>query len=206
MFNRKCKITFISHGSTVFSEENRITDKLDYPPLNDNGYEEMNKIVQFIKKRGLKTDNIYCSPQLCCVQSAEILADELKQDFKILTELTNRKCGEWSGLTFDKIEKSHPEMLKNLQYNPMDCCPKNGEKIEDFNTRVNSVIEQIINENLRGRVIVVTSPSIIQSAIKNALDFSPKAQYRIYIKNASATQISYFTDWASLVYSDYTPL
>ena len=59
MFKRKCKITFISHGSTIYSEDNRLTDKLDYPPLNENGYNELSKIVDFIKTRGLKTNKIY---------------------------------------------------------------------------------------------------------------------------------------------------
>lgn len=206
MFKRKCKITFIAHGSTVFSEENRLTNKLDYPPLNDNGYKEMNKIVEFIKKRGLKTDNIYCSPALCCVQSAEILADELKQDFTTINELYTRKCGVWSGLTFDEIEKQYPEMLEELHKTPQNFCPEGGEEIADFNNRVSKIISEIIDKNLRGRVIVVTHPSIIQSAIQNALSIPPEHQYKIYIKPASATQITYFTSWASLVYSDYTPL
>lgn len=206
MFNRKCKITFIAHGSTIYSEENRVSDKLDYPPLNDNGYDEINKIVEFIKKRGLKTDNIYCSPALCCVQSAEILADELKQDFITLSELKNRKCGAWSGLTFEAIEKQYPEAIEELHKHPEQFSPEGGEEILAFNKRVDEVISKVINDNLRGRIIIVTHPSVIQSAIRNALSIPPEHQYKIHIKPASATQISYFTDWASLVYSDYTPI
>ncbi len=206
MFKRKCKITFIAHGSTIYSEENRLTNKIDYPPLNDNGYQEIKKIADFVKKRGLKTDNIYCSPALCCVQSAEILADELKQDFTPINDLYTRKCGVWGGLSFDEIEKQYPEMLEELHRTPQNFCPEGGEDIDLFNKRVNDIVSQIIEKNLRGRVIIVTHPSVIQSAIKNALSIPPEHQYKIYIKPASATQISYFTSWASLVYSDYTPL
>lgn len=206
MFKRKCKITFIAHGSTIYSEENRLTNKIDYPPLNDNGYQEIKKIAEFVKKRGLKTDNIYCSPALCCVQSAEILADELKQDFTPINDLYTRKCGVWSGLSFDEIEKQYPEMLEELHKTPQNFCPEGGEDIDLFNKRVNDIVSQVIEKNLRGRVIIVTHPSVIQSAIKNALSIPPEHQYKIYIKPASATQISYFTSWASLVYSDYTPL
>lgn len=206
MFKRKCKITFIAHGSTIYSEENRLTNKIDYPPLNDNGYQEIKKIAEFVKIRGLKTDNIYCSPALCCVQSAEILADELKQDFTPINDLYTRKCGVWSGLSFDEIEKQYPEMLEELHRTPQNFCPEGGEDIDVFNKRVNDIVSQVIEKNLRGRVIIVTHPSVIQSAIKNALSIPPEHQYKIYIKPASATQISYFTSWASLVYSDYTPI
>lgn len=206
MFKRKCKITFIAHGSTIYSEENRLTNKIDYPPLNDNGYQEIKKIAEFVKIRGLKTDNIYCSPALCCVQSAEILADELKQDFTPINDLYTRKCGVWSGLSFDEIEKQYPEMLEELHKTPQNFCPEGGEDIDLFNKRVDNIVSQVIEKNLRGRVIIVTHPSVIQSAIRNALSIPPEHQYKIYIKPASATQISYFTSWASLVYSDYTPI
>lgn len=206
MFKRKCKITFIAHGSTIYSEENRLTNKIDYPPLNDNGYQEIKKIAEFVKIRGLKTDNIYCSPALCCVQSAEILADELKQDFTPINDLYTRKCGVWSGLSFDEIEKQYPEMLEELHRTPQNFCPEGGEDIDLFNKRVDNIVSQVIEKNLRGRVIIVTHPSVIQSAIRNALSIPPEHQYKIYIKPASATQISYFTSWASLVYSDYTPI
>ena len=36
-FNRKCKITFISHGATIYSEEGRFSDAGNYPPLSELG-------------------------------------------------------------------------------------------------------------------------------------------------------------------------
>ena len=73
MFQRKCKITFICHGSRIYSEDNRFADKLDYPQLNEIGETEIIKITEFIKKRGLKTNKIYSSPALSCTQSADIM-------------------------------------------------------------------------------------------------------------------------------------
>lgn len=200
MFQRKCKITFISHGSTIYSEDNRFNDKSDYPPINENGESEIIKITQFIKKRGLKTNKIYSSPALCCTQSAEIIADELKQDFEIIKELSNRRYGIWNGLTLNEVSKKYNN--EKIPY----CCPENGEEIELFNGRVQRIISNIINENLRGRVIIVTHPSVIQAAVSNILNIPVENQYKIYIRTASATQISYYTDWASLVYCGYMPI
>ena len=202
MFNRKCKITFIAHGSTIYSEENRFEDKLEYPPLNENGEQEINNIVEFIKTRGLKTNKIYSGPALACTQSAEVIADSLKQDFIIDKTLLNRNWGIWKGFTLDAINKKHKkEMLPLIATHP-----ENGEDIIVFNRRIETAIQNIINENLRSRIIIVTHPTIIQSAIGNALNVPPENQYKIYIRPASATQISYYEDWASLVYSDYKPI
>lgn len=202
MFNRKCKITFIAHGTTIYSEENRFADKPEYPPLNEAGYGEINNIVEFIKTRGLKINKIYSSPALSCTQSAEIIADELKQDFEIKQDLVNRNWGIWSGLTLSQINKKYKQEILPL----IAAHPENGEDIKVFNNRIEQSITQIINENIRGRLIIVTHPTIIQSVISNALNIPTESQYKIYIKPASATQISYFENWASLVYSDYKPL
>ena len=96
-------------------------------------------------------------------------------------------------------------MFEKLHKNSYDFCPEGGEKIDDFNSRVNDVICDVIEKNLRGRIIVVTHPSIIQSAIRNALDIPAKNQYNTYIRTASASQISYYQEWASLVYAGFKP-
>ena len=49
MFKRKCKITFIRHGSTIYSDENRLNDSLDYPPLNELGKIEAQNIKTILK-------------------------------------------------------------------------------------------------------------------------------------------------------------
>ena len=54
-FDRKCKITFICHGATIYSDEFRFSDVENYPPLSDAGQEEMEKIFTpsgfFLRKR-----------------------------------------------------------------------------------------------------------------------------------------------------------
>lgn len=205
MFQRKCKITFISHGSTIYSEENRCNEKSDYPPLNENGYNEIKNITDFIKKRGLKTNKIYSSPALRCVQSTEIISDALKQDFETINELTNRRWGVWNGLTLNEIKKKYAD--KNTNLNDIFASqPENGENLIEFNERIDKIISNIISENIYKRIIVITHPSVIQAAIANALNIPPENQYKIYIRPASASQISYYENWASLIYADHVPV
>ena len=208
MFNRKCKITFISHGATVYSEENRISDSNNekYPPLNEAGQEEIEKICDWLKKKGIKNDKIYASPALRTIQTAQMISKVYKTEFDIVDELSTRKMGVWSGLTYNTIEKKYPQLLEQLHANPCSFCPDNGETVLDFDKRVYKVIEKIVKENIGNRVIVVTHPNIIQATISHALHLPPQHQAKVYIKTGSATQISFFEGWASLVYSGYIPL
>ncbi len=206
MFNRKCKITFVSHGATIYSEENRLSDNENYPPLNDAGEIEIQKICEWLRKRAIKNDIIYASSALRTVQSAQMIAKVFKKDFEILDNLYSRKFGVWSGLTFEKIEAKYPQMLEQMHANPCSYSPDNGETILDFNKRVSKVIKKIVDSNIGNRIIIVTHPDVIKSAIGNAINLHAKNQSKIYIRTGSATQISYFDTWASLMYSGYIPL
>lgn len=206
IFKRKCKITFIRHGSTLYTEEDRLFDEENYPPLNEDGREEMIKIANWIKAKGLKIDKIYTSSALRNVQSARIISRICKEDYEILNNLKSRRSGIWSGLTYEQIEEKFPEMLEAYHKNPATYAPLGGENTIEVNKRVKDALNEIINNNLGSRIIIVTHTEIIQAAIQAALDIPPENQYKVYIPTGSATQISYYKDWASLVYSGYLPL
>ena len=78
--------------------------------------------------------------------------------------------------------------------------------MKDFNKRVEIIINNLVKENKGTRIIIVTTPEIIQSAIAKALEIKPENQHKVLVKTGSLTQISYFDGWSSVIYSDYSPL
>ncbi len=205
-FDRKCKITFICHGATIYSDEFRLSDNEVYPPLNEAGQEEIDKVCEFLKKRGVKNDVIYTSPAARTVQSAKIIAKMYKQDFEILDDLNPRQCGDWNGLTFFQIEEKYPDMLEKLIKCPDERLFDNCESISEFIKRVGVSISNVVENNIGNRVIIVTHPEVIQAAIISALELPHERMSRFFINTGSATQISYYESWASLKYSGYVPL
>jgi len=204
-FDRKCKITFISHGATIYSEENRFSDKENYPPLNENGIEEIEKVCEYLKQRGVKNDKIYTSSATRCIQSAKYVSKVYKQLFEII-DLPPRNCGSFSGISFSHVETKTPELLHSLIYEPEKSVPEDAECVLDFIKRVGEKISEIVEENVGNRIIIITHPDVIKAAICDTLDIPATSLQHIYIKTGSLTQISYFESWKSLVYSDYTPL
>ena len=166
----------------------------------------MEKISEWIKRKGLKTDRIYASSALRTVQSARILSSICGKDFEIINELRSRKNGIWSGLSFDEIEKKYPQMLDEYHKNPEHYYPEGGETTFELNARVAEALDDIIEKNVSKRIIIVTHGEVIQAAIANALGIPLKNQFKVYIPTGSATQISYYEDFASLVYSAYVPV
>lgn len=199
MFKRKCKITFISHGATVHSMDGIICDTEKYPKLNEFGEEEIEKVCEYLKNRAVAYDTIYTSASARCTQSAEIIAKLFKK--KITTiDLPARNHGTWNGHSYEDIfDQYGPEVI--LQQ------PENGEDLIDFNKRVSETIDSLVEKNRGNRIIVVTTPDVIQSAIAKTLELTPVNQFKNLIKTGTLTQISYFEgDWSSVIYSDHMPV
>ncbi len=198
MFKRICKITFITHGATVYSHDGIINDTLKYPKLNDFGEEEIEKVCEYLEKRGVAYDKIYTSPNACCTESAHTIAKLFKQK-AIPLDLKARNHGIWHGSSLsDLFNEFGPTVLTQT--------PENGESLVDFNKRVSKIIDKLVKENKGNRIIIVTTPGVVQSALANSLGLKPENQHKILIKTGSLTQISYFEGWSSVIYSDYSPL
>ena len=198
MFKRICKITFIAHGATVYSLDGIINNALKYPKLNDFGEEEIQKVCEYLENRGVAYDKIYTSPNACCTESANIIAKLFKQK-AISLDLIQRNYGVWHGSSYNDLFKEQGPKLLTLT-------PEKGEAIADFNKRVTKSINEIVKENKGNRIIIVTTPDVIQSAIAKTLGIKPENQHKTLIKTGSLTQISYFEGWSSLIYSGYVPL
>lgn len=205
-FNRKCKITFIAHGATIYSEEGRFSDAENYPPLSESGIEEMDLMTKYLKARGVKNDVIYTSPSIRTVQSAMMIAKLFRKEYVILDDLKTRECGKWNGLTFSQILKQYPDGFDKILTEPNKRTVAEAESSVEFIERIKKVIDNVVSQNIGNRVIIVTHPEVIQAAICSALDLPADKLPRIFIRTGSATQISYFENWSSLVFSDYVPV
>lgn len=205
-FNRKCKITFICHGATIYSEEGRISEAENYPPLSELGVEEMEALTKYLKSRAVKNDVIYTSPAVRTRQSAMMISKLFKKDYVVVDDLTSRRLGQWNGMTVGQILEKYPDGIQDLLLHPNKNADSVVEASDEFVTRIKAVIDRLVEENVGNRIIIVTYPEVIQAAICGALEIPADKLSKIFIRTGSATQITYFEKWSSLVYSDHVPL
>ena len=205
-FSRKCKITFICHGATIYSEENRLSDVENYPQLSELGQDEVERITEYLRRRAVKNDVIYTSPSVRTMQTTKVISKLYKEEAIVLEDLHPRKCGKLNGLTLEQIETKYPDLLESWFNNQEYDEDLEAESINDFIARVKKIIDEVVAQNEGNRVIIVTHPDVIQAAICAALEMPANKIAKIFIRTGSATQISYYEKWSSLVYSDYTPL
>ena len=135
-----------------------------------------------------------------------MIAKLYKKDVTVVDELKPRKCGKFNGLTIEQIESKYPELLEKWFNKAEYDEDLEAESINDFIKHTKKTIDEIVENNIGNRIIIVTYPEVIQAAICAALDIPSDKIAKVFIKTGSATQISYYEKWASLVYADYTPV
>lgn len=205
MFKRKCKVILIRHGATIYSEQKRLYDTEDYPPINQKGKDEMENLTKWLSLRTPHIDTIYSSSSLRAIQSARILSKHYDMDYKIIDGLYERKAGIWGGLTFEQIEEQYPEMLEQYHENPYEYWPEGGESTQEVRSRIEKILYELVQENQYKTIVIVTHEGVIQSAIASILDVTPESQGKIIIPTGSASQINFYSEWATLAYSAHVP-
>ena len=122
MFKRKCKITFITHGATVYTLDGIVCNTEKSPKLNEFGEDEIKKVCEYLKQRGVSYDTIYSSSSARCTQSAQIIAKLFKKKTTPIN-LPARNTGDWAGMLYSDIfDKYGPKLyfkhlmaVKNLR-------------------------------------------------------------------------------------------
>ena len=163
-------------------------------------------IAKWIIHRSPQVDKIYTGASLSCIQTAEAVSKEYGQDFEIRSELKNQEFGIWKGLSYNEIEEYYPDQLQKYHELTSSYAPEGGETLLDFDKRVEETVNNLIEENLTKRIVVVTHSNFIRAAIRNALEIPVENQNRVFIPTGSATQIKYYKGWNILMYSGHIPL
>lgn len=71
-------IYIIRHGETDANVKDKINDKNNKTPLNSNGKKQATMTGKYLNTRNLQNAVIYVSPSIRAVQTAELIAKELK--------------------------------------------------------------------------------------------------------------------------------
>lgn len=161
----KQTIYLLRHGETEFNTEGRYQGELD-SPLTANGIEQVEHnarlLKMFIDKPG--EWELFSSPLGRAQQSTEIMCQVIGFDKgNVITDdrLKEVSVGKWAGLTIKEIEKSWPELMKNVNgYNWYFQSP-DGESYDSVVKRVSEWLDSIrhkekvivMSHGLTGRII-----------------------------------------------------
>lgn len=185
----------IRHGETDWNNKLIFQGHSD-KELNETGLINARKTAEILKN--YRFDYIYCSDLKRAKQTAQLIANKMNKSILETKEIREIFFGEWEGLNFKKIEKNYPDEFQAWKNDPLKNNPPEGEKIEQFNRRVNGFFDKLIKNHRGEKIIVVTHGGVIKSYLTEILAVSKNRYWQFQIDNNSITELKFYEDAAVL--------
>ena len=163
-------LILVRHGESEWNRAGRIQGQVN-SPLTDLGIDQAKAIRDHLSGILLNQElEIYTSPLDRAIQTAEIIAQGIDHpSSKIIIEerLNDFSLGEISGtFGWDKVAEIFPKQAQLRLQDPMRFHPSGGESGAEFEARLRSLLEDLMDES---SLKLVVSHGIVNKFIRGIL-------------------------------------
>ncbi len=183
--NNPLEIWLVRHGETIFNIKGLVQGWSD-SPLTNNGQLQTAHLGKKLKSRHLNFSSIYSSDLIRCLDTAEILRNNINPHIEIHSDKRLREIntGDGEGDSIKTHLKQYPYSL-NIKKHPGT---PNGENWNDVFNRVIPAIKDIGECNLNNEKVLVVSHSMV---IAGLICYLQNNDELISIPNNSVTILEY---------------
>ncbi|WP_042147777.1 histidine phosphatase family protein [Paucisalibacillus sp. EB02] len=140
-------IYLVRHGETDWNAERRMQGQTDIP-LNAKGVRQAEACGSALNPKDY--DIVISSQLLRAKKTAEIINSFLELPFVVMKDFAERSFGDAEGLTYDERNQLYPD--RNYP---------NQEVLEDFSERIMTGLEQVHQNYLGKRILLVAHGAVI---------------------------------------------
>jgi broad specificity phosphatase PhoE len=173
----------IRHGH-VDAIGRRLVGQLPGVNLSTSGLSEVERLRRNL---ALPLDAVYSSPLERARQTAAPLAADRNLETTPLDGLTEVDFGDWTGLTFDELDRLPAWHLFNARRSIAPV--PNGEPAAQVQTRILGVLDQLATRHAGETFAVVSHADVIRAAVLHYAAIPLDDFQRIQIDTASVTAV-----------------
>lgn len=147
------------------------------PPLDDVGRRQSELLARRLELMDPQPVAVYCSTMRRTRETVAPFAAITGARITYVPELIEAHVGDWEAKSFEEILESDDRMLH--RYRNQDAIwefAPGAEAIEDFRTRVNDAIEQIVARHPAGNIAIVAHGGVINAYVASMLAL-PQAMF-----------------------------
>ena len=175
-------IDLIRHGVPVGGSKYR--GQID-DPLSDKGWSQMRSAVA----GHCPWQSIVSSPLSRCARFGEELAERHSLPLGFDERFMEIGFGAWEGLTRDQISADDPQALQQFYNDPIQFRPPGAETLVDFQQRVVSAWDDLLEAKSGQQVLLVAHAGVIRMIIGHVLGMPLTRMFRLYVANAGISRI-----------------
>lgn len=179
-----------------------IGGRLNGSPLTKNGGIQPAFLGHRLQKDGIAFDEVYTSPAVRAIQTAEIVckylsfpSDRIVQ-LDLLLELSH---GEWEGRS--RLETYSPEVIAGMNADPWNHHAPGGESQKQVEDRVYSFVEEYLLPRWGQGLVagVFTHSMAIKCLFRRLMGSDPSETWKINVDNTSITRFQHSSKGWSLI-------
>lgn len=186
-------LILVRHGRTALTESKRISGSTGADPeLSDAGNSDAASVAGELAKVGKTGTWAHLNPISAVVSSpmartrgtAAHISSALGLQVSVISDLREISFGDWDGLTNDEARSLDPVRFQAWQ-GSWEVAPPNGEALRDFDDRIRSARNQILEQYAGQTVVVVAHVMPIRGMIRAAFDAGISGYWRPQISPCS---------------------
>jgi probable phosphoglycerate mutase len=198
-------LILVRHGRTHLTETRKISGSDgENPNLSDVGREDARKVAAALKALGNSgpwshlspISEIVSSPLQRTLDTAHIIANELKLAVSTNSNLAEISFGDWDGHTNEEVKQKWPKEFSSWQ-GSWDVAPPNGESLKDFDQRVLTGLAEMVQLHSGKTVAVVSHVMPIRGIARKAMDAGISGYWVPQIAPCSLTIIRFWGNQAA---------
>ncbi len=128
------------------------------------------------------------------IQAAIPLHPELRTDKRLI----EGQFGDWEGKTYDELRSKDAARLAEWESGANGSTPPNGESLKDLAARVEAAYRDICRVHSEGTIVLVAHGGTLQVLIMQALGLPLEEYRKIWVSNASISELLVDGDQAIL--------
>lgn len=182
------------HGETVWNIENRLQGSKD-SELTASGISDAKLLSEKLEK--VSFSKIYTSSSKRAVTTANILKNNRTIPIIEEDDLKEINFGDWEGKTKQEINEGFENEFESLWKTPhlYDHSPHQGESLLDLRERVGNVIQNILNSNEEGNILIVTHAVVLATIVAHLKQSPNEKLWDLpYVHGTSLTIINFDKD------------
>jgi len=164
------RIIMIRHGQTEWNALHRYQGHTDIK-LNQVGRMQARQVAQYLSQTE-QIEAIYCSDLARSMETAQIIAREIKLPVMADRRLREIHFGKWEGLTFSEVYDQFKPEFDTWFNNTSDFRAPGGESFQDLLNRSLQAVQEIAGKHT-GTVAVATHGGVIMALLYH-LDVRPE--------------------------------
>jgi probable phosphoglycerate mutase len=138
---------------------------------------------------GEKIAAVYTSPLERCRETATPLAERLGLELRLLDDVKETDCGDWTGQALEELRKA--ETWQQVQINPSGFRFPNGESMLEIQARMVAALERVSREHGGETVAVFSHSDPIKLAVAYFIGMPLDLFQRLDISPASISELDF---------------